>query len=41
MQSAFYELADALFQGLSGDEVLLLAFDGERSDFVRLNHNRV
>ena len=41
MQQEFYDLADALFAHLRGDEVLLLSFDGETSDFVRLNHARV
>ncbi len=41
MQQGFNDLADHLFAHLSGDEVLLLTFDGEESDFVRLNHGRV
>lgn len=41
MQSDFNQLADSLFARLTGDEVLLLSFDGEESDFVRLNHARV
>jgi predicted Zn-dependent protease len=41
MQQAFNDLADRLFQNLRADEVLLLTFNGERSDFVRLNQNRI
>lgn len=41
MQQGFNDLADHLIAGLSADEVLLLTFDGERSDFVRLNRSRV
>ena len=41
MQQGFHDLADHLFGLLRGDEVLLLGFDGEESDFVRLNHGRV
>ena len=41
MQDYFYRLAGALFDSLQGDEVLLLGFAGEDSDFVRLNHNRI
>lgn len=40
-RDAFYDLADALFRARQGDERLSLAFDGEESDFVRLNHGRV
>ena len=41
MQQGFHDLADHLFAGLTGAEVLLLSFDGEQSDFVRMNHGRV
>jgi predicted Zn-dependent protease len=41
MRDYFYALADRLMARLHNGEVLLLAFDGEDSDFVRLNHNRV
>lgn len=41
MKDYFFELADALEQSIRGDEVLLLAFDGEDSDFVRMNRAKV
>jgi predicted Zn-dependent protease len=41
MQDYFYSLSDALFAKLEGDEQLLLGFNGEDSDFVRMNHNRI
>jgi predicted Zn-dependent protease len=41
MQQAFYELADFLTGKLQGQEVLLLNFSGEQSDFVRFNHAQV
>jgi predicted Zn-dependent protease len=41
MQDYFYALGDALFKQLEGDEQLLLGFNGEDSDFVRLNHNKI
>ena len=41
MQSYFYELVDRLMNGLQGAEVLTCSFRAERSDFVRLNRNRV
>ncbi len=41
MQDYFYSLGDALFKQLEGDEQLLLGFNGEDSDFVRLNHNKI
>jgi predicted Zn-dependent protease len=41
MQDAFFELADRLREGLRGDEVLFCTLDGEDSDFVRLNRNRI
>ena len=37
----FFALAEQLFSQLQGDEQLFLSLDGERSDFVRLNRNRV
>lgn len=41
MQEYFRELSQKIFGFLSADETLLLNLDGERSDFVRLNQNRV
>jgi len=41
MRDAFFDLADRLGDGLRGDEVLFCNLDGEDSDFVRLNRNRV
>jgi len=41
MQSDFETLADDLCASIPGHEVLLLSFDGETSDFVRLNHGKV
>ncbi|MCW9046917.1 MAG: metallopeptidase TldD-related protein [Gammaproteobacteria bacterium] len=41
MQNYFYELSETLFKQLTGDEQLLLNFEGEDSDFVRLNNNKV
>ncbi len=41
MQDYFYSLGDALFNKLEGDEQLLLGFNGEDSDFVRLNRNKI
>lgn len=41
MQAYFHALADDLCAGLTGDERLLLDWDGEVSDFARLNHGRV
>jgi predicted Zn-dependent protease len=40
-QDAFFALFDALKAGLGGDEVLFAGLGAERSDFVRLNENRV
>ena len=40
-QDDFYRLFDALAGGLTGDEVLFAGLSAERSDFVRLNQNRV
>ena len=41
MRAYFNLLADSLMALLTGDEVLLCSFDGEDSDFVRLNRNKV
>ena len=41
MQDYFFTLADALQAQLHGAETLLLAFDGEDSDFIRFNHGQV
>jgi predicted Zn-dependent protease len=41
MQNYFYSLSDTLFKKLEGDEQLLLSFEGEDSDFVRLNNNKI
>jgi predicted Zn-dependent protease len=41
MQQTFYQLADSLVAERAGDEVLLLDFAGERSDFVRFNNSLV
>jgi len=41
MQAYFYELADELTAALQGDEVLLLSFSAEDSDFVRFNRSAV
>jgi len=41
MQDYFYSLSDALFTKLEGDEQLLVGFEGEDSDFVRLNRNKI
>ncbi len=38
---AFFNLSDRLSRQLRGDEVLLCNLDGEDSDFVRLNGNRI
>ncbi|MBK5940796.1 peptidase [Halochromatium roseum] len=37
----FFALAERVFSQLQGDEQLFLGLDGEGSDFVRLNRNRV
>lgn len=37
----FFAFAEQIFSQLQGDEQLFLSLDGERSDFVRLNRNRV
>lgn len=41
MQNYFYDLSERLFADLQNDEVAYLNFDGEESDFVRLNHAKV
>ena len=41
MQEEFYGLADELAGTLQGEEVLLLNFAGEQSDFVRLNNSAI
>ena len=41
MQDYFFTLADALQAKLRGAETLLMAFDGEDSDFIRFNRARV
>lgn len=41
MRPHFETLSDDLFSALTGDELLLLGFAGESTDFVRLNHARV
>ncbi|MCG6861763.1 MAG: peptidase [Chromatiaceae bacterium] len=40
-QDAFFTLTDRLGDGLHGDEILFCGLDGEDSDFVRVNRNRV
>ena len=41
MQQDFHQLADHACSHLRGDEVLLLNFSGEATDFVRFNHAQV
>ena len=41
MQQYFYELSQKLFKSLTGDEVLLLNYEAENSDFARFNHNKI
>ena len=41
MQEHFVRIADHAFSRLRGDEIALLTFDGEESEFVRFNHNAV
>ncbi len=41
MQQLFYGIADDVISQLRGDEVAILTFDGEVSDFARFNHNAV
>lgn len=41
MEDYFRELSNNLFRFLTGEEILLLNYQGETSDFVRLNNNRI
>ncbi|MGD8642055.1 MAG: metallopeptidase TldD-related protein [Gammaproteobacteria bacterium] len=41
MRDYFQQLSNRLFSTLPAGEVLLLNFEGERSDFVRLNQNKI
>ncbi len=41
MQEIFYAIADHAVSLLKTGEVITLGFEGEQSDFVRFNHNRV
>ena len=41
MRQPFYKLADDLTARVRGEEVLLLGFGGEQSDFVRFNHSAI
>ncbi len=41
VENCFRELSEKLFAGVSAGEVLLLNYQGEDSDFVRLNSNKV
>ena len=41
MESYFRELSTGLFSKLTADEVLLLNYSGEDSDFARFNHSKV
>ena len=41
MQEYFYTLSEMLFEKINADEQLLLSFEGEDSDFVRLNNNKI
>ena len=41
MQNYFNELSQKTFQMLVSNEILLLNYAGEESDFVRLNHNKI
>ncbi len=41
MQDTFYTIADHAISLLKSDEVVTLSFEGEQSEFVRLNHNKV
>ncbi|HED33694.1 MAG TPA: hypothetical protein ENJ08_05670 [Gammaproteobacteria bacterium] len=41
MQNYFYALSDALFKKINASETLLIGFEGEDSDFVRFNHNKI
>jgi predicted Zn-dependent protease len=41
MKLRFFDLADQLFKLLDGNEILLLALEGEESDFIRFNQSKV
>ena len=41
MQESFYRLADFLGEKLEGEELFLLYYEGEDSDFVRFNQSRI
>ncbi|VAW56883.1 TldE/PmbA family protein, Beta/Gamma-proteobacterial subgroup [hydrothermal vent metagenome] len=41
MQDYFYTLSDKMFNLLSNNEKLLISFEGENSDFIRFNHNKI
>lgn len=41
MQDYFYTLSERLFSKIKNTELLLCNFEGENSDFVRFNHNKV
>lgn len=41
MKDYFYALSNRLFSGLTDTEILTCSFQGEDSDFVRLNHNQI
>ncbi|MBN1347402.1 MAG: TldE/PmbA family protein [Phycisphaerae bacterium] len=41
MQEYFHQIADALTEALTGDEVFTASFTAEESDFVRFNHNEI
>lgn len=40
-QNYFRDLSEKIFAQLTADEIMLLNFEGERSDFARLNKNRI
>ncbi len=41
MQQYFNELIDKILETLKDDEFLIAKLNGEKSDFIRLNHNRI
>jgi len=41
MENYFHDLSTKLFSQLQADEVLLLNYEEEKSDFSRFNHNRI
>ena len=41
VEAYFRELTDKLCADLLSDEILLLNYQGETTDFVRLNHNKI